>query len=56
VSPLWRPTPKLDRELARSKDLQLQLLSAVKELDRVADLINERAEQIAQEQEPGESQ
>lgn len=56
MSPLWRPTPKMDRLLVESKEIQQKLMSAVKELDRFVDLLNERTEQIQHDQEAGESE
>jgi hypothetical protein len=56
VSPLWRPTPSMDRELAKSKELQLQLVAVVKELNHIATAIKERTERLEHEQEAGESE
>jgi hypothetical protein len=51
VSPLWRPTPKMDRLLAESKGVIQELDVAVKKLERYAVLLNERTKQIEHEQE-----
>jgi hypothetical protein len=56
VSPLWRPAPGIDRELAKSKELRLELAAAVKELDRFVNRLNQETQQLEHEQEAGESQ
>lgn len=56
MSPLWRPTPKMDRLLVESKGVIQELDSAVKELERYAVLLNERTKQLEHEQEAGESE
>jgi hypothetical protein len=56
VSPLWRPTPSVDRELAKSKQLRQELTAAVQELDRFVTRLNQETEQLEHDQEAGESE
>lgn len=56
MSPLWRPTPGIDRELAKSKELRLELAAAVKELDRFVKRLNAETQQMEHDQEAGESE
>jgi hypothetical protein len=46
----------MDRELAKSKELRLQLAAVTMELDKIAGAIKERAEQMENDQEAGESE
>lgn len=56
MSPLWRPTPKMDRLLAESKGVIHELDVAVKKLEQYAVLLSERTKQLEHEQEAGESE
>lgn len=56
MSPLWRPTPKMDRLLVESKGVIQELDAVVKKLEQYAVLLNERTQQLEHGQEAGESE